>query len=78
MTVFLACSTALAVFDISPHLENGVPILPVVDQLPGTIRCVLDIDHGRWSFTNPGVCAFEVTRRRSSVRLGPGRKQQFR
>lgn len=75
MTVFLACSTALAVFDITPHLENGVPILPVVDQLPGTIRCVLDIDHGGRLLIL--IRIFIVIPRRSSVRLGPGRKPQF-
>ncbi|TFK75549.1 cytochrome P450 [Pluteus cervinus] len=37
ISVFLSCAMSLSVFDISPHIENGVPVLPIQDQLPGIV-----------------------------------------
>ncbi|TFK75571.1 cytochrome P450 monooxygenase [Pluteus cervinus] len=36
-SVFLSCAMTLSVFDISPHMENGTPVLPVMDHMSGTI-----------------------------------------
>lgn len=35
---------ALAVFDISPPVVNGIAVKPVEDQTSGTIRCVSHSD----------------------------------
>ncbi|KAJ6779202.1 cytochrome P450 [Mycena vulgaris] len=41
-TLFLACSSILAVFNISKARENGVFVEPPLGQTTGTVRCVVD------------------------------------
>ena len=38
ISVFLSCAMTLSVFNITPHMENGTPIMPDLTQSTGTIR----------------------------------------
>ncbi|KAK2461240.1 hypothetical protein APHAL10511_006767 [Amanita phalloides] len=37
MSVFLSCAMALAVFDITPYMENGKAVMPDLDQRTGIV-----------------------------------------
>ncbi|KAF8348622.1 cytochrome P450 [Amanita rubescens] len=37
VSVFLSCAVTLAVFKITPHMENGKPVMPDLTQSTGTI-----------------------------------------
>jgi hypothetical protein len=40
ISLFLACAMSLAVFDVTPVIENGSAVLPEVQYTSGTIRWV--------------------------------------
>ena len=38
ISVFISCAMSLAVFNITPHIENGMPVIPDLTQTTGVIR----------------------------------------